>query len=206
MCLITTVFFDAVCSFCKYLTWALRLPVCLFNIFLSDLYATPTFQPVYKRLLNVQYPSYHLLLFHMQSRKKLILSLYSVLCACTYFRPEPLFFAGFKLITAQASRHAFTRKLHSSTFLVKAWREVGPWWVITCIEEHEFVSFPIKCRVLIKYLGCMVFLLCICCCQELCFSHLGYLPLSLQILPCIWDMHNSFLLILSFCLMHEILR
>ena len=157
MCLITTVFFDTVCSFCKYLTWeTLRLPVCLFNIILSDLYATPTFQPVYKRLLHVQYPSYHLLLFHMQSRKKLILSLYSVLGACTYIRPEPLFFAGFKLITAQASRHAFTRKLHSSTFLVKAWREVGPWWVITCIEEHEFVSFPIKCRVLIKYLGCMV--------------------------------------------------
>ena len=91
MCLITTVFFDAVCSFCKYLTWeTLRLPVCLFNIFLSDLYATPTFQPVYKRLLNVQYPSYHLLLFHMQSRKKLILSLYSALGACTYIRPEPL--------------------------------------------------------------------------------------------------------------------
>ena len=76
-------------------------------------------------------------------------TLYSVLTACTYIRPEPLFLAGFKIITAQASRHAFTRKLHSSSFLVKAWREAWvvmshniPCYLSPGTEEPEFVSFP----------------------------------------------------------------
>ena len=81
------------------------------------------------------------------------------------------FFAGFKIITAQASRHAFTRKPHSSSFLVKAWREA--WAVmshnIPChlttfnqssvepgYRRTRVCKFLIMCRVLIKCLGCMV--------------------------------------------------
>ena len=88
----------------------------------------------------------------------------------TYICPD-LFFCWPKIITDQASRHAFTRKLHSSRFLVKAWGEA--WAVmshnIPChlttfnqssvepgYRRTRVCKFLIMCRVLIKCLGCMV--------------------------------------------------